>query len=153
MLIFGLFVILSKNPVNSAIFLILVLFFMAGLFVLLHAFFLAAVQILVYAGAVMVLFLFVIMLLNIEGETNHRLHWFGLIGAIIITPTLMWEFSKLLSSESGVVATTELSVTGTTQSVGKALFSTYLIPFEAASFLLLMAMIGVIVLCKKEPAK
>src|SRR5437773_10538725 len=69
----------SRNPVTSAMFLVLTIVWMAGLFVLLHAFFLAAVQVLVYAGAVMVLFLFVIMLLNLKEEEHRRIKVFGLV--------------------------------------------------------------------------
>src|SRR5271167_538652 len=85
-LLFGVLVVanpFSRNPVTSAMFLVLTIISMAGLFVLLHAFFLAAVQIIVYAGAVMVLFLFVIMLLDLKEEQRRRIKLFGLIGAII----------------------------------------------------------------------
>ncbi len=78
-LICGALVILNRNPVNSAMFLVLSIASMAGLFVLLHAFFLAAVQILVYAGAVMVLFLFVIMLLDLKEEQRRKINLFGII--------------------------------------------------------------------------
>jgi len=150
MLFCGVLVITSKNPVNSAIFLILVLFFMAGLFVLLHAFFLAAVQVLVYAGAVMVLFLFVIMLLNIKGEEAHRLHWFGVASALIIIPLLMWELTEILKRDDQNILATNENIIGTTKDIGRLLFSRYLLPFEIASLLLLMAMVGVIILSKKE---
>ena len=72
-LVCGLMVVLSRNPINSAMFLVLSIASMAGLFVLLHAFFLAAVQVLVYAGAVMVLFLFVIMLLDLKEEQRRKI--------------------------------------------------------------------------------
>jgi NADH-quinone oxidoreductase subunit J len=150
MLLCGVLVITSKNPVNSAIFLILVFFFMAGLFVLLHAFFLAAVQVLVYAGAVMVLFLFVIMLLNIKSELSHHLHWFGVLGSLLVIPILIWEFTKILREDNGNPLVSDTDVVGSTEAVGRLLFSNYLLPFEIASILLLMAMIGVIVLSKKD---
>jgi NADH-quinone oxidoreductase subunit J len=150
MLFFGLLVIMSRNPVNSAIFLILVFFFMAGLFVLLNAFFLAAVQVLVYAGAVMVLFLFVIMLLNIKSEVSHRMNWFGIFGSLTVAPSLLWILLEALKHEHGNTLDSNSNIIGTTQAVGKLLFSNYLLPFEVASFLLLMAMIGVIILSKKE---
>src|SRR5215207_10341026 len=73
----------SRNPVTSAMFLVLTIISMAGLFVLLHAFFLAAVQVLVYAGAVMVLFLFVIMLLDLNAEERRRFNKFGIAAGII----------------------------------------------------------------------
>src|SRR6267142_7047227 len=73
----------SRNPVTSAMFLVLTIISMSGLFLLLHAFFLAAVQILVYAGAVMVLFLFVIMLLDLKEEQRRKIKLFGLVGGVI----------------------------------------------------------------------
>src|SRR5436305_1879183 len=73
----------SRNPVTSAMFLVLTIISMAGLFVLLHAFFLAAVQVLVYAGAVIVLFLFVIMLLDLKAEARRRIKRFGLVAGLV----------------------------------------------------------------------
>src|SRR5271169_5709733 len=75
----GALVILNRNPINSAMFLVLSIASLAGLFVLLHAFFLAAVQVLVYAGAVMVLFLFVIMLLDLKEEQRRKINRFGIV--------------------------------------------------------------------------
>src|ERR1043165_8873166 len=88
---FGFLVIanpFSRNPVTSAMFLVLAIASLAGLFVLLHAFFLAAVQVLVYAGAVMVLFLFVIMLLDLKAEERRKLKTFGLIGGLVSVGSL-----------------------------------------------------------------
>src|SRR6186713_2386019 len=113
-LIFGALVVanpFSRNPVTSAMFLVLTIISMAGLFVLLHAFFLAAVQVLVYAGAVMVLFLFVIMLLNIKSEVSHRMHWFGVAAALLIVPMLMWEFTQILKQQ-GISSLSQLSLEG-----------------------------------------
>ena len=85
-LVFGFLVIanpFSRNPVTSAMFLVLTIVSLAGLFVLLHAFFLAAVQVLVYAGAVMVLFLFVIMLLDLKAEERRKIKTFGIVGGLV----------------------------------------------------------------------
>src|SRR5204862_7000156 len=82
-LLCGAMVLLSRNPVTSAMFLVLTIASLAGLFVLLHAFFLAAVQVLVYAGAVMVLFLFVIMLLDLKAEERRRIKNFGLGAGLV----------------------------------------------------------------------
>src|SRR5687767_15856681 len=82
-LLCGVLVLLSRNPVTSAMFLVLTIASLAGLFVLLHAFFLAAIQILVYAGAVMVLFLFVIMLLDLKAEERRKIKAFGLVGGLV----------------------------------------------------------------------
>src|SRR5215831_8897943 len=88
----------SRNPVTSAMFLVLTIISMAGLFVLLHAFFLAAVQILVYAGAVMVLFLFVIMLLDLKEETRRKIKFFGIAAGLISVGSIIAIFFKSLGS-------------------------------------------------------
>src|SRR5580692_3323990 len=86
----------SRNPVTSAMFLVLTIISMAGLFLLLHAFFLAAVQIMVYAGAVIVLFLFVIMLLDLKEEEMRRIKLFGIIAGLISVGTIVAIFLKSL---------------------------------------------------------
>src|SRR3984957_18755111 len=95
-LICGVMVILGRNPVNSAMFLVLTIVSLAGLFVLLHAFFLAAVQVLVYAGAVIVLFLFVIMLLDLKEEQRRRIKMFGIVAGLISVGTIVVIFLKSL---------------------------------------------------------
>src|ERR1700739_2558936 len=82
----------STNPVTSAMFLVLAIASLAGLFVLLHAFFLAAVQVLVYAGAVMVLFLFVIMLLDLKSEERRRIKKFGVVGGVFAAGAILYIF-------------------------------------------------------------
>ena len=86
----------SRNPVTSAMFLVLTIISMAGLFVLLHAFFLAAVQILVYAGAVIVLFLFVIMLLDLKEEQRRKIKMFGIVAGLVSVGTIVAIFLKSL---------------------------------------------------------
>src|ERR1041385_8378291 len=98
-LLFGALVVAnpwSRNPITSAMFLVLTIASMAGLFVLLHAFFLAAIQILVYAGAVMVLFLFVIMLLDLKEEERRKIKSFGLIGGVIAVGAILAIFTRSL---------------------------------------------------------
>ena len=139
----------SRNPVTSAMFLVLTIVSMAGLFVLLHAFFLAAVQILVYAGAVMVLFLFVIMLLNIREEERRRIKVFGLVTGVLSVGALSGLLMKTIwFSSPGGMASPELE--GATAPLGKLLFTHYLLPFEILSVLLLVAMVGVILISKKD---
>lgn len=139
----------TRNPVTSAMFLVLTIVSMAGLFVLLHAWFLAAVQVLVYAGAVIVLFLFVIMLLDLRAEEAARFKVFGLIGGCVAAGTVLFAILKaFLSSSLGRVQTPALE--GSTEELGKALFTQFLLPFEIVSVLLLVAMIGVVLLSKKE---
>jgi NADH-quinone oxidoreductase subunit J len=139
----------SLNPVTSAMFLVMTIVSLAGLFVLLHAFFLAAVQILVYAGAVMVLFLFVIMLLDLKAEERRKLKLYGIVaGLISVGGILAIMLTSLFRSDLGAEATPQ--VEGSTVELGKLLFTQYLLPFEIVSIILLVAMIGVILLSKKE---
>src|SRR6266446_1860899 len=105
-LIFGFFVIanpFSQNPINSAMFLVLAIGSLAGLFVLLHAFFLAAVQVLVYAGAVMVLFLFVIMLLDLKSEERRKIKGVGVAGGVISVGTILFIFLKALADPNSTL--------------------------------------------------
>jgi len=138
----------SRSPVTSAMFLVLTIISMSGLFVLLHAFFLAAVQILVYAGAVMVLFLFVIMLLDLKEEQRRKIKFFGFVAGIIAVGGIVSSFFKALSTAKGGVDEPKLE--GDTFALGKLLFTQYTLPFEVVSVLLLVAMVGVILLSKKK---
>ena len=144
----GLMVLLSRNPVTSAMFLVLTIASLAGLFVLLHAFFLAAVQVLVYAGAVMVLFLFVIMLLDLKAEERRRINHFALGAGVISVGALLAIFFKSLGQSPLPAAAPGLE--GATAPLGKLLFTQYLLPFEIVSVLLLVAMVGVILLSKRD---
>ncbi|HEY5913935.1 MAG TPA: NADH-quinone oxidoreductase subunit J [Verrucomicrobiae bacterium] len=151
-LLFGFLVVLnpfSHNPVTSAMFLVLTIASLACLFVLLQAFFLAAVQILVYAGAVMVLFLFVIMLLDLKEEQRRAFNTFSLVtglaavGAIAaMVVTNVWK--------PAAFAALQPTAEGGTHELGELLFGKYLLPFEIVSLLLLVAMVGVILLSKKD---
>ncbi len=139
----------TRNPVTSAMFLVLTIISMAGLFVLLHAFFLAAVQILVYAGAVMVLFLFVIMLLDLKEEARRHLKSFAVVTGVLSVGALAALTLKTIWT-SGVGQGLTPQIEGATGSLGKMLFTQYLLPFEIVSVLLLVAMVGVILLSKKD---
>ena len=139
----------SRNPVTSAMFLVLTIISLSGLFVLLQAYFLAAVQILVYAGAVIVLFLFVIMLLDVQEEDRRRYRRFGTVlgtaaviglGAILTTTILDSQIGSELVQHGR----------GETAALGKLLFTQYLLPFEIVSVLLLVAMVGCILLSRRE---
>lgn len=140
----------SQNPVTSAMFLVLTIVFLAGLFVLLQAFFLAAVQILVYAGAVIVLFLFVIMLLDLKAEEKRRIKVFGLVGGLIAAGGLLGIFLRSLAKAAPLASNTAPSVDGSTRALGSLLFERYLLPFEIVSVLLLVAMVGVVLLSKRD---
>jgi NADH-quinone oxidoreductase subunit J len=140
----------SRNPVTSAMFLVLTIVSMAGLFVLLQAFFLAAVQILVYAGAVMVLFLFVIMMLDLKEEERRKVKTFGLVAGLVSVGAIAVLFVKsLLTTKPGAGLPASTAV-GDTATLGRMLFTDYLLPFEIVSLLLLVAMVGVVLLSKKD---
>ena len=154
-LIFGALVVanpFSRNPVTSAMFLVLTIISMAGLFVLLHAYFLAAVQVLVYAGAVMVLFVFVIMLLNAGVESKKGK---SLVVQLLGVPLLV-TFLGLMAYFVQRMFPTATSVHfggftgGGVKEIGMAMFTTYVLPFEATSLLILIAILGAIVLARKE---
>ena len=151
-LVFGVLVVVnpfSRNPVTSAMFLVLTIISMAGLFVLLHAFFLAAVQIIVYAGAVMVLFLFVIMLLDIKEEQRRKIKKTAVLAGLLSVGTVVAIFLKCLHA-TNLNAHPSPAAEGDTALLGKLLFSQYVLPFEVVSVLLLVAMVGVILLSKKD---
>jgi len=139
----------SRSPVTSAMFLVLTMGCLAGLFTLLHAFFLAAVQILVYAGAVMVLFLFVIMLLDLREEQRRQVKSLSLVAGLVSVGAILAIFVRsLIAAKPGEGVTA--NVEGSTFKLGKLLFTEYLLPFEIVSVLLLVAMVGVVLLSKKD---
>ena len=153
----GLQVILSRNPIHSAIGLVTSFLAIAALYVVLHAEFVAAVQVLVYAGGIMVLFLFVILLVNLRERTPLRLRLRGVLSAAAGALALG---AMLLAATRGRISDAPLGVPagdegGNLQAVGSALFRDALLPFEIASVLLLVAMVGAIVLARdlREPGR
>lgn len=140
----------SRNPVTSAMFLVLTIVALAGLFVLLEAFFLGAVQILVYAGAVMVLFLFVIMLLDLKEEEQRHAKKVGLVCGTAAAAGIAGIMIAVFTHADSAGAGTSPPLANTTAALGDLLFRQYLLPFEILSVLLLVAMVGVILLSKKE---
>jgi len=159
--LFGLFsvisalmVILHRNPVYNALFLVQTFFCLAGLYVLLNAHFIAAVQVLVYAGAIMVLFLFVIMLLNLQRLQKEFRVLFRLkvtsafLVCLLLIEIVYLVFVKEPSQSTGLFTPDVVAQQGNTELIGNLLFTEYLFPFEVASILLLVAMIGVVVLAK-----
>ena len=143
----------AKNPVVSAISLVFHFFMLAGLYLTLNAQFVAAIQILVYAGAIMVLVIFVIMLLNLGNEESLKEKINVRKGiAILLACVLVVQFIMifLLNKDAGTKPAENASSLSTVESVGHALFTNYLVPFEAISILLLLAIIGAIVLAKRK---
>jgi NADH-quinone oxidoreductase subunit J len=184
MILFALAVIFNRNAVASALCFTFTIVFMAGLFVMLSAFFLAAVQILVTAGAVMVLFLFIIMLLDLTAMEHAPRHWIWMACSAVLALAFLGLVGKTLStmppqpaddsnSLAASVSAGGKTVNGETQSdidkhddthqIGRLLFATkpargqsetsfttYVAPFEITSLLILVATIGIIVLCKQD---
>lgn len=152
----AILVIVQRNPVASAIYLIITFFCLAGIYLLLNAQFIAIIQVLVYAGAIMVLFLFVIMLLNLEKEkkiiTRHRLQKvLGVfLGVILLAQIGMIFNSVLLEGGKGNFPPEKVAAIGNTEVMARLLFTDFLLPFEITSVLLLVAIIGAIVLAKKQ---
>ena len=145
----SLMVILQKNPVTSALWLVLGFVSLAGLYLLLRAEFLAMVQIIVYAGAIMVLFLFVIMYLNLKrdredgiGHLFRRFIGWGIGLALLVEGVLMLRHKWV----PGPLGQPEDSAWGNTVAIGRILYSRYLFPFEITSILLLVAMVGAVLI-------
>jgi len=150
MLLCGVFVIANRNPVASAMCLVAMFLFMAGLFVLLEAFFIAAIQVLVYAGAVMVLFLFVIMLLDIKASERRRFAFLAVLGGIAVAGAFVWELRIILKEPIASLQTGTTDLSAGLENVVKPLFQLYMLPFEVTALLLLVAMVGVVLLSKKD---
>ena len=153
-LIGAISVISFRHPIYSALSLVVTFFAQAGLFVLLGAHFVAAVQVIVYAGAIMVLFLFVIMLLNLgtlsaKGAIGPKLKGFAVILGILLAIEGIY-IAVNSANDPAVAAADPATATTTTYDIGKLLFSEYLLPFEVTSLILLAALIGVIVLVKRQ---
>jgi NADH-quinone oxidoreductase subunit J len=149
-LLCGVLVIVNRNPVTAAMCLVLCIVSLAGLFVLLEAYFLAAVQVLVYAGAVMVLFLFVIMLLNLKEEERRRIQIFRGGAAFLVVVALLSIIVRTIWTSKTAVALPSPALAGETAPLGLLLFNKFLLPFEILSILLLVAMVGAILLSKKD---
>ena len=149
----GLLVVTCKSPVNSALALVNTFFCLAIFYVMLHAPFMAAVQVMVYAGAIMVLILFVIMLLNLGVEplkkTTHVV-WGTVAGALVFLLAYMFVTRGEVTNAAGKITTDVVLKQGHTELIGKALFVDFLLPFEITSILLLVAIVGAVILAKRE---
>ncbi|MGH8019188.1 MAG: NADH-quinone oxidoreductase subunit J family protein, partial [Opitutaceae bacterium] len=146
----ALLVVTSPNSVNAAMFLIVSLLSMASLFVLLEAYFLAVIQVLVYAGAVVVLFLFIIMLLDVQGRSGIPRKPLTIAAGIVSVALLFFGAFWMVRAGSLPEAGALAPASGASlKSFGYSLFTTYLLPMQLTGFLLLVSMIGVIVLSKR----
>ena len=151
MLLAALSVVLNRRPIYSVLSLLVAMFCLAALFVMLGAYFIAALQVLLYAGAVLVLFLFVVMLLNLAPEALSRMRLFtlraaGTAAALILFACLARILASVREPSGGLAP-------GTVEAVGRELFSKYLLPFELTSFIILAAIIGAVTLAKRPPAE
>ena len=141
----GLAVVTRRNPISAALFLVLAFFSLAGIYVLLDAFFLAAVQVAVYAGAIMVVFLFVIMLLNLGPEDlprfmTKKVKWIYAGGSVLLTALLLGlDLGRRVPGEPAFLP-------GEVGAIGDKLFGEYLLPFEITALLLLVAIVGSVVM-------
>lgn len=147
----ALMMISSKNPVHSVLWLIIVFFAISGHYILLNAQFLAIVNIIVYAGAIMVLFLFVVMLMNLNAETepvkNYRLQLVGIVSGgalllVILSAVMKIDVEQLVEMKTGEA--------GLIKILGMNLFRNYVLPFEISSVLFLSAMMGAVIIGKKD---
>jgi len=147
-------VVILRNPVSNAVCLVVGLVFQAALFVTLEAKFLAAVQVIVYAGAVMVLFLFVIMLLDVKEEARRPMVWSKVVGVTAGVGVAVLGLPRLVASfpdSQKILVWGEGKNLGTAQDLGTLLFTSYAPLFLTTGVLLLVATIGVVVLCRRDP--
>ncbi len=154
MLVFGAAVIISRNPVASALNLVVSFLGLAALFISLDAYFIGIIQVLVYAGAIMVLFLFIIMLLDLRAEEGRRINWVASAGGIAVALALLIQIFLVVGhfkSAAQSFPPLTRSTTDDVRNVGALLFSKYNLPFQIIGVLVLVATIGVVFLSKREP--
>jgi NADH-quinone oxidoreductase subunit J len=153
MLGFGAAVVLNRNPIASALSLVLSFMGLAALFVSLDAFFIGVIQVLVYAGAVMVLFLFIIMLLDLRAETRRKTNMLAVIGGSVVAVAFFVQLCLVvgqLSAAKQPFSPLAPSKVDDVHQIGLLLFSNYTLPFQIIGVLVLVVTIGVVVLSKRE---
>lgn len=149
----GIVTISSKNPLASAVSLVFHFFMLAGLYLTLQAQFVAVIQILVYAGAIMVLVIFVIMLLNLGDEKilKDKFNYRKVLAVVVAGALALQLVVAYFANSSGKSAFPSIAgINGTAEAIGMKLFNNYLFPFEITSILLLLAIVGAIVLAKRR---
>ncbi len=142
--------VFTKKPVYSVLYLIFFFFTLFGHYILLNAQFLAAVHLIVYAGAIMVLFLFVIMMLNLNREIEPNKSMMAKFAAVISGGLLMVLMVCAVKGADALPAAQAISDIGTVENLGKVLYNKYMLPFEMVSILFLTAIVGAVMLGKKE---
>ncbi len=152
----GILAISLRNPVHCVLMVLVLFFHMAGIYLTLNAEFLAAVQIIVYAGAILVLYLFVLFLVSLREELDLDgfvpSAWLGRIISICLAGGLLYVIPSFLLGEKGVWPASAIKELTHTKALGQELYSTYLLPFEIAGLILLVALIGGLVLARREAA-
>jgi NADH-quinone oxidoreductase subunit J len=154
MLVFGVAVIVNRNPVASALSLVVSFLGLAALFMSLDAYFIGIIQVLVYAGAVMVLFLFIIMLLDLPAEARRQINWLASAGAIAVALALVLQIFYVVGhfkSAGQPFPPLARSTIDDVRNIGALLFSNYNLPFQIIGVLVLVATIGVVLLSRREP--
>jgi NADH-quinone oxidoreductase subunit J len=150
-LLCGLGVIFSRNPINSVLFLITTFFAISGHYILMNAQFLAIVNIIVYAGAIMVLFLFVIMLMNLNGDVEPQksrlLQFAGVLSGGMLFLVILAALKQVNVTQESVLVATDI---GLIRNLGQKLFTDFVVPFELSSILFLSAMVGAVLIGKKH---
>jgi NADH-quinone oxidoreductase subunit J len=147
----AILVVASRSPVHSVLYLIITFFCIAGQYLLLNAQFLFVVQLIVYSGAIMVLLLFVVMLLNLNRDTEpEKSNVFKIVAAITGGSLMLCLLSALRGAESIQLSQQATPEIGLVKSLGKVLFTDYVVPFELSSILFLSAMVGAVMLGKRD---
>jgi NADH-quinone oxidoreductase subunit J len=153
---FGVLVVTTKNPVHCVLFLVANFLCVAMIYVLLAAEFLAIIQILVYAGGIVVLYLFVVMLVNLRRppdaqiDTRRQARLGFVLAALLLAEISAILMYSAMHPSNAVTVAPQVTAGGNTETVGMLLYTDYLVPFEVASMLLLVAMVGAIVLARRE---
>jgi NADH-quinone oxidoreductase subunit J len=155
MLVFGVLVVVNRNPVSSALSLVVSFLGLAALFITLNAYFIGVIQILVYTGAVMVLFLFIIMLLDIKTEQRRELNYVALGGGVVVILALVSQLAILLAGfvpgkQKLSVLPDDAAVHQDVKRVGEAVFTDFNFHLQLLGILLLIATIGVVVLSRRQ---
>jgi len=155
----SIMVVSKKNPVHCALWMVLTFLATAGLYVMLHSQFIAIVQVIVYAGAIMMLILFVVMLLDLEVELRSRLKFLyskaigGLFAVLLMLGIFYAVTTRVLKGNVGSFTPEKMSAVGNVKAVGKVLFTEYLFPFEVASILLVVGIVGAVIMSKRREAR
>ena len=153
MLVFGALVVINRNPIASALSLVVCFLGLAALFISLDAFFIGIIQVLVYAGAVMVLFLFIIMLLDLRAEERRRINWVAFTGGFVVAFSLLVQILAVISRTQMAKQTfppLASQQVDDVRNIGLLLFGNYNLPFQVIAVVILIATVGVIVLSKRQ---